>query len=946
MPSNPPSVEPPGPSKRALQAAKVIVVGSVMFTFISYWRTAAVVLCDLASTAYYIGGLVEQAIGPAAPWFILAVMIFSYGVRSVYIESCCLFVRGGGYKVVKEAMGGFLAKLSVSALMFDFILTGPTSGVSAGSYIMGLLFRIVEVSSPTLYMQMGFLDFEFRDRYTKMGSVVVACGITFYFFRQNILGIHESSDKALWIMKVTTVMAVVMLVWCGLTLAIQGPKNSVPWQPDLDPRVELATRKVVDPETGEEREQWVKDPASGKFLPKLQDGKQIPKVNEALTKLHADKLGLETQDDPLGSLGRLLPPSTVQEIRHPRSWWSIIGVIGLLIAFGHSILAMSGEETLAQVYREVESPKLPNFKKAAFIVFIYSLVLTAGVSFLAVMIIPDEVRMKDFSANLIGGLARNVLGPPPVKLALEAFVVVVGFLILAGAVNTAIIGSNGVLNRVAEDGVLPDWFLRPHPRYGTTSRILMLVLILQLFTILVSGGDMVILGETYAFGVVWSFVFVAMAMVVLRFKDKSPREFKVPLNIRIGTVEFPILLSAIFLILLVSALLNFFTKEVATIGGLTFTGLLLITFVTSEHFHKRRLRGKKHEHLEQFNKQTVDEISPAGLKLTKPYRKLVAIRSPQNLYMLEKTLAETDPDTTDVVVMTAKIVPVGVVTPVGSTMDDFDQQLMTAVVQRAEKAGKEVRPLILPTNNPLFAIINTAKDLKVQELVMGASNKYTADEQLEQIAFYWINMHDGKPPPLTVRILGRDRDVHLDLAGGNRIPRISERKARSVAELRAAGVGVDRVLMTHDGSAANSDLFEAVLTMLDPEVVLTLVSTPPADSFPLPVPVSVPDSGMGTDTGTDSSLRGNGVLYLDQERAKQLGRELDIRSLPGDPAQLGERIVTLAQDEKYDLIILSLPTEAMAPVPTQGGPTDFILRHAPCRVCLAAPPAIPQEPEK
>ena len=106
---------------------QVIVVSSVMFTFISYWRTAAVVLCDLASTAYYIGGIVENAIGPAAPWFILAVMLFSYAVRSVYIESCSLFVRGGVYRVVKEAMGGFLAKLSVSALMFDYILTGPIS---------------------------------------------------------------------------------------------------------------------------------------------------------------------------------------------------------------------------------------------------------------------------------------------------------------------------------------------------------------------------------------------------------------------------------------------------------------------------------------------------------------------------------------------------------------------------------------------------------------------------------------------------------------------------------------------------------------------------------------------------------------------------------------------------------------------------------------------------
>src|SRR6266699_3887584 len=121
------------------RAAQVIIVSGVMFTFISYWRTAAVVLCDLASTAYYIGGIVEQAIGPAAPWFILAVMLFSYAVRSVYIESASLFVRGGVYKVVKEAMGGFLAKLSVSALMFDYILTGPISGVSAWQYIVGLV---------------------------------------------------------------------------------------------------------------------------------------------------------------------------------------------------------------------------------------------------------------------------------------------------------------------------------------------------------------------------------------------------------------------------------------------------------------------------------------------------------------------------------------------------------------------------------------------------------------------------------------------------------------------------------------------------------------------------------------------------------------------------------------------------------------------------------------
>src|SRR5947208_8725173 len=120
------------------RAAQIVVVSSVMFTFISFWRTAAVVLCDMSSTVYYIGAIVENEIGKAAPWFILAVLLFSYGMRAVYIESCALFVRGGVYRVVKEALGGWLAKLSVSALLFDYVLTGPISGVSAGQYIVGL----------------------------------------------------------------------------------------------------------------------------------------------------------------------------------------------------------------------------------------------------------------------------------------------------------------------------------------------------------------------------------------------------------------------------------------------------------------------------------------------------------------------------------------------------------------------------------------------------------------------------------------------------------------------------------------------------------------------------------------------------------------------------------------------------------------------------------------
>ena len=176
---------------------RVVVATTVLLSFISFWRAAAIVLADLGSTAFYVGGIVEQAVGKSAPWFILGVMIFSYAVRALYIESSAMFVRGGVYRVVKEAMGGTLAKLSVSALMFDYILTGPISGVSAGQYIVGLVAQTATYFgrpwSPTPDM-------------VNLWAAGIAAFITVYFWWRNTQGIHESSDDALKIMYVTTVM--------------------------------------------------------------------------------------------------------------------------------------------------------------------------------------------------------------------------------------------------------------------------------------------------------------------------------------------------------------------------------------------------------------------------------------------------------------------------------------------------------------------------------------------------------------------------------------------------------------------------------------------------------------------------------------------------------------------------------------------------------------------
>src|SRR5262245_32506128 len=494
---------------------RVVVATTVLLSFISFWRAAAIVLSDLGSTAYYVGGIVEQAIGKSAPWFVLGVMLFSYAVRALYIESSAMFVRAGVYRVVKEAMGGTLAKLSVSALLFDYVLTGPISGVSAGQYIAGLANDVLGRIGFTTELPVGAT------------ASVIAILITLYFWRRNTRGLHESSDDALRIMQVTTVMVVILIVWCGLTILQRGG--------------------VLPP------------------LPTLAN--------------------LKFSHDSVGWLDGTI--------------WPTITAVAIVVGFGHSILAMSGEESLAQVYREIEQPKVKNLQRAGMTIFFYSLVFTALVSFFAVAIIPDSVRESYFN-NLISGLAMHLVGPEWLRLLFQAFVVVVGFLILAGAANTAIVGSNGVLNRVSEDGVLTDWFRKPHRRFGTTYRLINLIVLLQLVTIVLSRGDVYVLGEAYAFGVVWSFAFKSLAMFVLRYKEAdAPREWRVPLNVTVGGRELPIGLGLITLVLFSAAVINLFTKQTATISGIAFTLLLYAVFVTSERTVIRQRRAAHEEHTDQ-----------------------------------------------------------------------------------------------------------------------------------------------------------------------------------------------------------------------------------------------------------------------------------------------------------------------------------------------------------
>jgi amino acid transporter len=647
-----------------------------MLTFISFWRAAAVVLNDLGSSAFYAGGIAEQAVGAAAPWFILGIMLFSFAVRAVYVESCSMFTRGGVYRVVKEALGGTFAKLSVSALMFDYILTGPISGVSAGQYITGLMNEMMSVANQSHWLPPALMDaqnnpFQFNMNAT---AALFAAAVTMYYWWQNVKGIENSSEKAMRVMQITTVMVAILLLWGGYSILVRHA-----------------------------------------HLPPSPIPNHLRFSNEALGFL----------------AGKGLP---------------LMGMFGILMAFGHSILAMSGEESLAQVNREIQHPKLKNLKRAAIVIAIYSLVFTGGATLLASMLIPTLERTTIYKDNLIAGLAMYMVGPMFWRIAFRIFVVLVGFLILSGAINTSMIGSTGVLMRVAEDGVLTDWFRKPHLKFGTSYRIVNLVFGLQMFTIIVSRGNVITLGEAYAFGVIWSFTFNTLAMLVLRWKYHGERGWKVPPNLRIGKFEIPIGLISVFLVLLSTAIVNLFTKSVATVSGIAFAAAFFLIFTISERQNLRKHALTARQMKDHFQLEHQDTVSRESVAI-RPGGVMVTMRDASNPFALKWTLARTRTEDQDVVVLSVRMMGAGgpeFLSAEDQSFSEHEQMIFTKAVSVAESFGKKVSLLVVPAGDVFAALVQGANALEVDSVVSGVSTKMSAEEQAYHLGQAWEALPEPK----------------------------------------------------------------------------------------------------------------------------------------------------------------------------------------------------------
>jgi nucleotide-binding universal stress UspA family protein len=340
----------------------------------------------------------------------------------------------------------------------------------------------------------------------------------------------------------------------------------------------------------------------------------------------------------------------------------------------------------------------------------------------------------------------NLAGPQILRIGFHIFVVIVGGLILSGAVNTAIIGANGVLNRVAEDGVLVDWFRKPHRRFGTTSRLINAITLLQVTTIVASRGDVYLLGEAYAFGVVWSFFLKALGVTALRFQRKD-QEYKTPLNLRIGGIELPIGLFLTTAILLLVALANLFTKQIATIYGIIFTIVLFLVFTVSERINARK-HQKNQKGLEHFNLDLQAQVDSTTIR-ARPGCVLVAVRDNSRLTHLQKVLEKTDLRRHDIVVMTVRRLSTGAAEyelREDQIFAEYERTLFSRVVEIAEKEGKPVELLVVQGVDPFDALVQTAAKLQASRLVTGVSAQMDSEELARRIGLAWERLPEPRHP--------------------------------------------------------------------------------------------------------------------------------------------------------------------------------------------------------
>lgn len=235
-----------------------------------------------------------------------------------------------------------------------------------------------------------------------------------------------------------------------------------------------------------------------------------------------------------------------------------------------------------------------------------------------------------------------------------------------------------------------------------------------------------------------------LAVLILRYTEPGPREFRVPLNVTLAGIEIPVGLGLITLTLLATAIVNLFTKQVATVAGIFFTVVFYSIFTVSE----RITHGLHHAQVDQFNLAPGEELSPVAVG-ARPGNIVVPVRDYNTLYNLAHVLRRVDPKRLDVVVLHVRLLQRAgsgehALAPeqlVGAT----EQQLFTRALNLAETNGKTIHLAVVAATDVWDGILRAAQSLQSSTAVLGLSPKMPAAEEARQAGAAWERLSPPRP---------------------------------------------------------------------------------------------------------------------------------------------------------------------------------------------------------
>jgi amino acid transporter len=191
--------------------------------------------------------------------------------------------------------------------------------------------------------------------------------------------------------------------------------------------------------------------------------------------------------------------------------------VSILIGFSGSFLAFSGLESISQLSPVMKTPR----KKVGGIALLL-VVITVGLTsplltMLSTLLLPSHVLADPvLSAQVVSLLGGN-FG----SIALQTEVAISASALLVFASNTAIIGTYHVFIALSRMQFFPAFILKRNKLRGTPHYSILLATAIPIAVLLLVNGDITILGDMYAFGLLGAFTLTCLGLDIVRHRERK-----------------------------------------------------------------------------------------------------------------------------------------------------------------------------------------------------------------------------------------------------------------------------------------------------------------------------------------------------------------------------------------------------------------------------------------